>query len=77
MKLMISERCKYSFISSLMMFYFVIMFPPVKYEKIGLMYGYCGFDEGEVCWMQLIIEIIVVTFISGIIYLIYPKYKKN
>jgi hypothetical protein len=53
------------------------MFPPVNYKKIGLMYGYSGFDDGEVCWEQLIVEIIIVTFISGIIYLIFPKYKKR
>jgi hypothetical protein len=60
-----------------MMLYFVIMFPPVMYKKIGLMYGYSGFDEGELCWMQLILEIIIVTVVSGVIYLIYPKYKKR
>jgi hypothetical protein len=53
------------------------MFPPVNYKKIGLMYGYSGFDAGEVCWRQLLLEIIVVTFVSGIIYLIYPRYKKR
>jgi hypothetical protein len=59
------------------MLYFVIMFPPVNYKKIGLMYGYSGFDEGKVCWEQLMLEIIIVTFVSGIIYLIYPRYKKR
>jgi hypothetical protein len=53
------------------------MFPPVQYKKIGLMYGYSGFDQGDVSWSQLIMEIIIVTFIAVIIYLIYPIYKKK
>jgi hypothetical protein len=77
MKLMISERCKYCFISLLVMLYFIIMFPPVKYQKIGLMYGYSGFDKGDLCWMQLILEIFIATFIAVIIYLIYPRYQKK
>jgi hypothetical protein len=59
------------------MLYFVIMFPPVQYKKIGLMYGYSGFDKGDVCWEQLFLEIIIVTFISGLIFLLYPVYKKK
>ena len=59
------------------MLYFILMFPPVQYKKIGLMYGYSGFDQGEVSWSQLIMEIIIVTFIAVIIYLIYPIYKKK
>jgi len=77
MKLIISERFRYCLISLLVMLYFVIMFPPVQYKKIGLMYGYSGFDKGEVCWAQLLLEIIIVTFISGLIYLLYPRYKKK
>jgi hypothetical protein len=41
------------------------------------MYGYSGFDKGDVCWSQLILEILIVTSISAIIYLLYPKYKKK
>ena len=59
------------------MLYFVIMFPPVMYNKIGLMYGYSGFDEGKLCWQQLIFEILIVSFLSIIIYLVYPLYKKK
>jgi hypothetical protein len=77
MKHFISERCRYCIISLLLMFYFILMFPPVQYNKIGLMYGYSGFDKGDVCWMQLILEISVATFISVIIYLIYPRYNKK
>ena len=77
MKLMISERCRYCLISLLVMLYFILMFPPVQYKKIGLMYGYSGFDQGDVSWSQLIMEIIIVTFIAVIIYLIYPIYKKK
>ena len=36
------------------MLYFILMFPPVQYKKIGLMYGYSGFDQGDVSWSQLI-----------------------
>jgi hypothetical protein len=77
MKLFISERCRFCIISLLLMLYFILMFPPVQYKKIGLMYGYSGFDKGDVCWMQLILEISVATFISVIIYLIYPRYNKK
>jgi hypothetical protein len=77
MKLIISERFRYGLISLLVMLYFVIMFPPVQYKKIGLMYGYSGFDTGEICWTQLILEITIVTFISVLIYLLYPIYKKK
>lgn len=77
MKPVISERSKYCFISLLFMLYFVIMFPPVKYEKIGLMYGYSSFDKGEVCWTQLMVEILIVLFLATIIYTIYPMYKKK
>jgi len=77
MKLIISERCRYCIISLLLMLYFILMFPPVQYKKIGLMYGYSGFDKGEVCWMQLILEISIATFVSVIIYLIYPRYNKK
>ena len=77
MKLVISERCRYCLISLLVMLYFILMFPPVQYKKIGLMYGYSGFDQGDVSWSQLIMEIIIVTFIAVIIYLIYPIYKKK
>jgi hypothetical protein len=77
MKLMISERYRYCLISFLVMLYFILMFPPVQYKKIGLMYGYSGFDQGDVSWSQLIMEIIIVTFIAVIIYLIYPIYKKK
>jgi hypothetical protein len=77
MKLMISERYRYCLISLLVMLYFILMFPPVQYKKIGLMYGYSGFDQGDVSWSQLIMEIIIVTFIAVIIYLIYPIYKKK
>ena len=47
------------------------------YKKIGLMYGYSGFDEGKLCWQQLILEILIVSFVSLIIYLSYPLYKKK
>jgi hypothetical protein len=77
MKLIISERYRYCIISLLLMLYFILMFPPVQYKKIGLMYGYSGFDKGEVCWMQLILEISIATFVSLIIYLIYPRYNKK
>ncbi len=77
MKLVISERSRYCFISLLIMLYFILMFPPVQYKKIGLMYGYSGFDKGDLCWTQLILEIIIVTFIAAIIYVIYPIYKKK
>jgi uncharacterized membrane protein len=77
MKLTISERCRYCLISLLVMLYFILMFPPVQYKKIGLMYGYSGFDQGVVSWSQLIMEIIIVTFIAVIIYLIYPIYKRK
>lgn len=53
------------------------MFPPVQYKKIGLMYGYSGFDEGKVIWVQLLLEILIVVFLEGIIYLIYPAYKNK
>ncbi len=53
------------------------MFPPVQYKKVGLMYGYSGFDKGDVCWSQLILEIIIAASIAIIIYLIYPIYKKK
>jgi hypothetical protein len=76
MKIIISERCRYCFISLLLMLYFILMFPPVQYKKIGLMYGYSGFDRGDVCWSQLILEIIIASFIAVIIYLVYPIYKK-
>jgi len=77
MKLMNSERYRYCLISLVVMLYFILMFPPVQYKKIGLMYGYSGFDQGDVSWSQLIMEIIIVTFIAVIIYLIYPIYKKK
>jgi hypothetical protein len=77
MKLIISDRCKFCLISLLTMLFFVIMFPPVQYKKIGLMYGYSGFDEGEVLWIQLLFEIFIVAFMAGIIYLIYPVYKNK
>jgi len=77
MKLLITDRCRYCLISLLIMLYFVIMFPPVNYKRIGLMYGYSGFDEGEINWQQLILEILIVSFAAGIIYLIYPLNKKK
>jgi hypothetical protein len=77
MKMIISERCRYCFVSLLLMLYFILMFPPVQYKKVGLMYGYSGFDKGDVCWSQLILEIIIAASIAIIIYLIYPIYKKK
>ncbi len=75
--MIISERCRYCFVSLLLMLYFILMFPPVQYKKVGLMYGYSGFDKGDVCWSQLILEIIIAASIAIIIYLIYPIYKKK
>ena len=77
MKMIIPERCRYCFVSLLLMLYFILMFPPVQYKKVGLMYGYSGFDKGDVCWSQLILEIIIASSIAVIIYLIYQIYKKK
>jgi len=59
------------------MLYFIVMFPPVLYKKIGLMYGYSGFDEGEVCWAQLLLEVLIASIFTGIIYFIYPLKKRD
>jgi hypothetical protein len=53
------------------------MFPPVIYRRIGLMYGYSGFDEGEVCWTQLLLEVLTASFVTIIIYFLYPLRKKE
>ncbi|MDR3609872.1 MAG: hypothetical protein P4L27_04875 [Ignavibacteriaceae bacterium] len=74
MKQTISDRIRYCLISLIIMLFFVLMFPPVMYKKIGLMYGYSGFDDGELLWTQLLIEIFVVAIISVFVYLLYPKY---
>ena len=64
-------------LSLLVMLYFIVMFPPVIYSKIGLMYGYSGFDEGEICWMQILLEVISASIITVIIYFLYPLKKKD
>ncbi len=77
MKREITKRCKFCILSMLVMLYFIIMFPPVLYKKIGLMYGYSGFDEGEICWTQILLEVIIASFLSGIIYFLYPLKKRS
>jgi len=53
------------------------MFPPILYRKIGLMYGYSGFDEGEICWDQLLLEVLTASLFTVILYLLYPLRKKE
>lgn len=77
MKRVLTKRCKFCMLSLLIMLYFIIMFPPVIYRRIGLMYGYSGFDEGEVCWTQLLLEVLTASFVTIIIYFLYPLRKKE
>jgi len=77
MKRVLTKRCKFCMLSLLIMLYFIIMFPPVIYKRIGLMYGYSGFDEGEVCWTQLLLEVLTASFLTVIIYFLYPLRKKD
>jgi hypothetical protein len=77
MKWEITKRCKFCFLSLLIMLYFIVMFPPVQYRKIGLMYGYSSFDEGEVYWTQLLLEVLIASFFTVIIYFLYPLRKKG
>jgi hypothetical protein len=76
MKRVKTERCRFCLLSLLIMLYFIIMFAPVNYRRIGLMYGYSGFDEGKISWGLLMVEILVASLISWIIYLVYPLKKK-
>ena len=77
MKWAITKRCKFCILSLLVMLYFIVMFPPVVYRRIGLMYGYSGFDDGEICWMQLSIEVLIASIITLIIFFMYPLKNKD
>ena len=77
MKRVITSRCKFCILSLLIMLYFIVMFPPILYRKIGLMYGYSGFDEGEICWDQLLLEVLTASLFTVILYLLYPLRKKE
>ncbi len=70
------RRLYASLFSLFIMMFFILMFPPVKYKSIGLMYGYTFFDSGEILYNQIIFEIAAAIIISGIIYLAYPAFNK-
>ena len=77
MKREITKRCKFCMLSLLLMLFFIVMFPPVVYRRIGLMYGYSGFDGGEIYWMQLLFEVIAASFFTILIYFLYPLKKRS